>query len=108
MATTKYVASVGNCSPVKNHQLIIQAMAMSPTPSNLVYLHVGDDTGEAGVAERKLAVSLGLGDRVRFLGTREDVWLVYHAADIFIMPSRSRGSGPRSSRKPSPPVRRRS
>jgi glycosyltransferase involved in cell wall biosynthesis/GT2 family glycosyltransferase len=87
------VASVGNCSPVKNHELIIQAMAMSPTPSNLVYLHVGDDTGEAGVAERKLAVSLGLGDRVRFLGTREDVWLVYHAADVFIMPSRREGLG---------------
>ena len=87
------VASVGNCSPVKNHQLIMQAMAMSPTPSNLVYLHVGDDTGEAGVAERKLAVSLGLGDRVRFLGTREDVWQVYHAADIFIMPSRYEGLG---------------
>jgi GT2 family glycosyltransferase/glycosyltransferase involved in cell wall biosynthesis len=85
------VASVGNCSPVKNHQLIMQAMAMSPTPSNLVYLHVGDDTGEAGVAERKLAVSLGLGDRVRFLGTREDVWQVYHAADVFIMPSRYEG-----------------
>jgi GT2 family glycosyltransferase/glycosyltransferase involved in cell wall biosynthesis len=87
------VASVGNCSPIKNHQLIMQAMAMTPTPSNLVYLHVGDDTGETGAAERKLAVSLGLGDRVRFLGTREDVWRVYHAADIFIMPSRFEGLG---------------
>jgi GT2 family glycosyltransferase/glycosyltransferase involved in cell wall biosynthesis len=92
-AHDRVLASVGNCSPVKNHQLIIRAMAMPSMPSNAVYLHVGDDNGEAGAAERKLAARLGLGDRVRFLGMKEDVWRVYHAADIFVMPSRREGLG---------------
>ena len=85
------LVSVGNCSPVKNHECILRAMAMASTPSNVVYLHVGDGSGEAGGAERKLAATLDLGDRARFLGTAEDVWLVLHAADLFVMPSQYEG-----------------
>jgi len=85
------LVSVGNCSPIKNHESILRAIATASTPSNVVYLHVGDDSGEAGAAERKLAASLGLGDRVRFLGTVEDVWRVLHAADLFVMPSHYEG-----------------
>jgi GT2 family glycosyltransferase/glycosyltransferase involved in cell wall biosynthesis len=87
------LASVGNCLPVKNHESILRAMAMASTPSNVVYLHVGDDSGDAGAAERSLAASLGLGDRVRFLGTVEDVCRVLHAADLFVMPSHNEGLG---------------
>jgi GT2 family glycosyltransferase/glycosyltransferase involved in cell wall biosynthesis len=85
------LVSIGNCSPVRNHESILRAMAMASTPSNVVYLHVGDDRGEAEIAERRLAASLGLGDRVRFLGTVEDVWRVLHAADLFVMPSHHEG-----------------
>ncbi len=85
------LVSIGNCSPVKNHESILRAMAMASMPSNVVYLHVGDDTCKAGVDERGLAASLGLGDRVRFIGTVEDVWRVLHAADLFVMPSRYEG-----------------
>jgi GT2 family glycosyltransferase/glycosyltransferase involved in cell wall biosynthesis len=85
------LVSIGTCSPVKNHESILRAMATASTPSNVVYLHVGDDSGEAGAAERKLAASLGLGDRVRFLGTVEDVGRVLHAADLFVVPSRYEG-----------------
>jgi glycosyltransferase involved in cell wall biosynthesis len=85
------LVSIGNCSPVKNHESILRTMATASTPSNVVYLHVGDDSGEAGAAERRLAASLGLGDRVRFLGTVEDVWRVLHAADLFVMPSHYEG-----------------
>jgi GT2 family glycosyltransferase/glycosyltransferase involved in cell wall biosynthesis len=85
------LVSIGNCSPVKSHQSILRTMATASTLSNVVYLHVGDDSGEAGVAERRLAASLGLGDRARFLGTVEDVWRVLHAADLFVMPSHNEG-----------------
>jgi GT2 family glycosyltransferase/glycosyltransferase involved in cell wall biosynthesis len=87
------MVSIGNCAPVKNHESILRAMATASTPSNVVYLHVGDDRGEAGGAERKLATSLGLGDRARFLGTVEDVWRVLHAAVLFVMPSHYEGLG---------------
>jgi GT2 family glycosyltransferase/glycosyltransferase involved in cell wall biosynthesis len=85
------LVSVGNCSPVKSHECILRAMATASTPSNVVYLHVGDDSGEAGATEHRLAASLGLGDRARFLGTVEDVWRVLHAADLFVMPSHYEG-----------------
>jgi GT2 family glycosyltransferase/glycosyltransferase involved in cell wall biosynthesis len=87
------LVSIGNCAPVKNHESILRAMATASTPSNAVYLHVGDDSGEAGAAERRLAAGLGLGDRARFLGTVEDVWRVLHAADLFVMPSHNEGLG---------------
>ena len=87
------LVSVGNCSPAKNHESIIRAIATAPTLSNVVYLHVGDDSSEAGIAERRLAASLGFGDRVRFLGTVEDVCRVLRAADLFVMPSRNEGLG---------------
>jgi len=89
----KVMVSIGNCAPVKNHESILRAMVTASTPSNVVYFHVGDDSGEAGAAERRLAASLGLGDRVRFLGTVEDVWRILHAADLFIMPSHHEGLG---------------
>lgn len=87
------LVSIGNCSPVKNHESILRAMATASTPSNVVYLHVGDDSDATGGTERKLAASLGLSDRVRFLGTVEDVSRVLHAADLFIMPSVYEGLG---------------
>jgi GT2 family glycosyltransferase/glycosyltransferase involved in cell wall biosynthesis len=87
------LVSVGNCAPVKSHESILRAMATALMPSNVVYLHVGDDSGEAGASERKLAASLGLGNRVRFLGTVEDVSRVLHAADLFVMPSHYEGMG---------------
>jgi GT2 family glycosyltransferase/glycosyltransferase involved in cell wall biosynthesis len=87
------LVSVGNCLPVKNHESVLRAMATVSIPSNVVYLHVGDDSGEVGATERKLAASLGLGDRARFLGTIEDVWRVLHAADLFVMPSHNEGLG---------------
>jgi GT2 family glycosyltransferase/glycosyltransferase involved in cell wall biosynthesis len=89
----KVIVSIGNCAPVKSHESILRAMATASTPSNVVYLHVGDDSGEVGATERKLAASLGLGDRARFLGTVEDVWRVLHAADLFVMPSHYEGLG---------------
>jgi GT2 family glycosyltransferase/glycosyltransferase involved in cell wall biosynthesis len=86
------LVSIGNCSQVKSHESILRAMATASTPSNVVYLHVGDDSGEVGATERKLAASLGLGDRARFLGTVEYVWRVLHAADLFVMPSHYEGT----------------
>ena len=87
------LVSVGNCSPIKNHELILRAMAMTSMPSNVVYLHVGDAGSEAGSAEQELAAGLGLADRVRFLGAVEDVEGVLHAADLFLMPSKHEGLG---------------
>jgi GT2 family glycosyltransferase/glycosyltransferase involved in cell wall biosynthesis len=87
------LVSVGNCSDVKNHESILRAIAATSTPSNVVYLHAGDHSDPSGDAECKLALSLGIGARVRFLGAVEDVRQVLRAADLFVMPSHYEGLG---------------
>jgi GT2 family glycosyltransferase/glycosyltransferase involved in cell wall biosynthesis len=87
------LVSVGNCWSFKNHESILRAMSKETISSNVIYLHVGDHGVDVGVAERKLAAELGLGDRARFLGTLDDVRQVLHAADLFVMPSHYEGLG---------------
>jgi glycosyltransferase involved in cell wall biosynthesis len=55
-------------------------------------LALGGDGEERGALERQ-AEALGLADRVRFLGRRDDVPDLLAAADLFVMPSRAEGLG---------------
>jgi glycosyltransferase involved in cell wall biosynthesis len=83
------LVSVGNCNGFKNHGALLRALALLPEGRRPLYLHVGAE--EDGLPERALAESLGLGDRVRFLGSLPDVRAVLHAADGFVMPSTREG-----------------
>jgi glycosyltransferase involved in cell wall biosynthesis len=83
------LASVGNCNDFKNHGELLRALALLPPGTRPVYLHVGAE--QPGAPERALAERLGLGDRVRFLGSLPDVRTVLHAADGFVMPSLREG-----------------
>lgn len=88
---TLAVVTVGNCSPVKNHAAVIEALAAMPRKLKIVYLHAGCE--EATQSDRQLASRTGVLDRVRFLGAVEDVAEVLHAADMFLMPSLHEGLG---------------
>ncbi|MGE4220317.1 MAG: glycosyltransferase family 4 protein [Alphaproteobacteria bacterium] len=84
------IVSVGNCSPIKNHRAMIEALALLPPDLAWTWLHVG--TGEDEATERKMAAQSGLDDRIRFLGRcdpRPALW----AADCFVMPSMREGLG---------------
>jgi len=85
------IASIGNCSQVKNHTAIIQAMALLPAEQRPVYLHAGIE--EPGEPERELARQLGIADRVRFVGGVGDVLPLLQAADAYVMPSLFEGFG---------------
>ncbi|MHB1144127.1 MAG: glycosyltransferase [Thiobacillus sp.] len=85
------IASIGNCSQVKNHTAIIRAMAMLPAEQRPVYLHAGIE--EAGEPERELARQLGVADWIRFLGGVDDVLPLLRAADAYVMPSIYEGFG---------------
>lgn len=76
--------SIGNCSPVKNHNALIEALAQC-VDVPWQYLHVGLE--EAGEPERALAARLGIGERVHFVGAVDDVLPYLHAADLYAMPS---------------------
>ena len=90
--------TVGNChsqkhQEIKNHQLLIRALAALPTEkrNKVVYLHVGKEM--EGFPERSLAEDLGVLENIRFLGSREDVWRMLSAANLFVMPSTCEGLG---------------
>ena len=88
---TNVIVSIGNCSNVKNHIAIIEALMIISVNKRPLYLHVGMEDHEH--SERKLVTALGLGDSVRFIGPLEDVRSVLHAADLFLMPSLYEGFG---------------
>lgn len=88
--------SVGNCHSaghmaIKNHGQILRALALlSPDiRMNTIYLHVGAEM--KGEPERKLADELGVSDRVRFLGLRNDVWRLLSCANEYLMTSLHEG-----------------
>lgn len=85
------IASIGNCSPVKNHEAIIHALAKLPTAQRPIYLHAGLE--QADCPEQILAKRLGVADRIRFLGGVKDVLPMLQAADLFVMPSLYEGFG---------------
>lgn len=83
------IVSVGNCSKVKNHQAIIESIAILKG-HNILYLHVGVESSDE---ERLLAEQLGVGDRVRFYGMQTDILPFLKASDLFVMPSLHEGFG---------------
>lgn len=85
----KIISSVGNCAPVKNHELIFEALQIvSASNMDWLYLHIGEETPDQ--SERILAEKLSVADRTKFLGGK--VPLKYlQASDIFLMPSKHEG-----------------
>jgi len=83
------IISTGGCSDVKNHHDIIRAMATINKKINCIYIHLGH--GEKEEEERKLAVKLGVDDKIYFLGNQKNVRDYLISSDIYIMPSRFEG-----------------
>lgn len=83
-AETFILLSVGNCSKVKNHTALLNALA-GLKDLRWLYLHAGIE--EADHPEQALATQLGIADRVSFLGATADVLPLLQASDLFVMPS---------------------
>jgi L-malate glycosyltransferase len=81
--------TVGNLYRVKGHDLLIEALAAVPQtpPWRLVIAGQGEEESNL----RRLVREKGIGDRVSFLGFRDDVPDLLAAADVYLMPSRSEG-----------------
>lgn len=79
----------GNCSAVKNHRLLFQALALlKPDHPNLLCLHMGEEGREG---EREEMAASELRDTVRFLGSGQNVATVMRASDIHVQCSRREG-----------------
>ena len=88
---TLVLATVGYLVRMKGHDVLLRALTRLATAPPPVLLVAGDGPDRAAL--EALAGSLGLGERVRFLGHVADVTAVYRAADVVVQASRNEGFG---------------
>ncbi|MBW2734174.1 MAG: glycosyltransferase [Deltaproteobacteria bacterium] len=81
------VGSVGRLQEVKDHALLLRAVARCPNATQLVLVGDGPERGPL----TELAEALGIAPRVHLLGHRDDVEDLYPAFDLFAMSSRTEG-----------------
>ena len=80
------VGHVGRMNVQKNHKRLLEIFAeLSRRMPEVQLVLIG--IGELEQAVRQQARSLGVAERVHFLGLREDVYAWYQAMDVFLMPS---------------------
>lgn len=85
--------NVGRQEYQKGQKYLLQAVAaLITTRPNLTLLIVGRDGG-ASAELQKLAVALGISQRVHFFGHREDIPDLLAAANLFVFPSILEGLG---------------
>jgi phosphatidylinositol alpha-1,6-mannosyltransferase len=87
----RVLLTVGNLVERKGHDIVIRALAlMSPSFRDVIYLVAGDGPFRGELEQ--LARSLGVADRVFFLGRvpTSDLPLLYSLANVFIMVARER------------------
>lgn len=82
------VAAVGRLHKAKGFDVLLRALAGQGD----VHLWLAG-TGPEEAALKALSAELGLDDRVRFLGWRDDAEALMTTADVVAMPSRSEGLG---------------
>lgn len=91
-AKSVVIGHVGRMVPVKNQKFIIKIFKeyLNLNPNSYLLL-VGD--GKQRLENEEYVRKLKLSNRVRFLGSRDDIGDIYSAMDIFIFPSLNEGLG---------------
>ncbi len=85
-AARRYVATVARFHPVKDHHTLLHAFAQVCSIIDDVDLLLVGDGPLRGELQR-LAQTLGIGERVQFLGVRADVPDILAAVDLFALSS---------------------
>jgi sugar transferase (PEP-CTERM/EpsH1 system associated) len=83
------VGTVGRLDPVKDHTGLIRAFVEGLAHRAAVLVIAGDGPTRPELAA--LVRTLGVDDRVRLLGERDDIPLVLRALDLFVLPSVGEG-----------------
>ncbi|MEI7766675.1 MAG: glycosyltransferase [Phycisphaerae bacterium] len=85
------VVTVGNCSTIKNHELLLEALVLLPQHVNWRYLHIGKERSPE--PERALAQNLGIAERVSFLGPQSNPEDYILGCDVHVTTSLLEGFG---------------
>lgn len=84
------IGHIGRFSTQKNHEFLIDVFyEVSKKVTNARLLLIGEGPHEKAVKEK--VESLGLSDKVFFLGQRQDVSQLLQAIDVFCLPSKFEG-----------------
>lgn len=85
------VTTIGRLTAIKDHSLFLDAAnAIARQQPEAIFLIAGD--GELRGTLEARAKALGIGERVRFLGWRRDLDVLYAATDVFLLTSRNEGT----------------
>ena len=79
------LVTTGNCSKVKNHELLIRAIAKMHEKKSIMYYHIGYGKEEQQ-REEVLVNELGISECIQFVGFTDPLPYL-EIADIYIMPS---------------------
>ena len=82
----RLLITVGEHIPRKNHETCLRVLAQLPA-AKLLFCGVGELTDSL----KELAATLGIAERVLFLGFRKDVPALLAACDVFLFPSFQEG-----------------
>ncbi|HEY3413643.1 MAG TPA: glycosyltransferase family 4 protein [Armatimonadota bacterium] len=82
------VGLMGRVTNVKGHDIFLRALAAIPDSIRPWAVFAGPEEAEWGAVLRTLADELGVADRVRFLGARNNMGAVMEACDLIVAPSR--------------------
>jgi len=86
------VGSIGNIRAPKAYDVLLRAAALlTKRSSRLHFVIAGESSGKLGQSLLEMRDSLGLRDRVTFLGLRPDVATVLQNLDVFALSSRTEG-----------------
>lgn len=86
-ANAPVIGTAGRLETVKGHGVLIEAMRHLPDQVCLLIAGHGTEHGRLA----RMADDLGLGQRVRFLGHRDDLERILPALDVFCLPSMNEG-----------------
>ena len=85
------IFTAGRLTAIKRHDLFLDtARLVADRDAHAVFLVAGD--GELRTALEQQARAGGIADRVRFLGWRRDLDVLYAASDVFLLTSRNEGT----------------
>src|SRR4029077_19040111 len=88
---TAVVTTVGRLTAIKQQRLFLEAAErIAQAQPRVVFLIAGD--GDLRGELEAAAASLGIADKVRFLGWRRDLETIYGATDVFLLTSRNEGT----------------
>lgn len=90
-AGSPVISTVGRLTAIKQHRLFLDTVkrVVAIHPDALAVIAGG---GELEDDLKRYAASLGIADRVRMLGWRRDLPVIYAATDVFLLTSRNEGT----------------